>query len=102
MVRFWHELQRLLEVLDRGTKFPAVQLGDPEVVVVVSRTEDGPRLILNLLFAGMNQNFCAFLNFGFFGMLTDEIVETTDRPIEFLAVHQLEPGLICLYGIFKM
>ena len=102
VIGFGHELQRVLKMIDRGCKFPAIKVGDADVVIVVCRTQYGSASFMDFLLAGDYQNFGAFLDFGFFGIFRDQSRKTTDRTLKLFRVHQLNAGLVGMDRAFEV
>ena len=102
VVGFGSELQRVFQMLNGGCNLASIQVGDTDVVVVISGSENCSSLLLKFLFRRVNKDFRAFLNLRFFGMLRDEIFKASDRFFEFLGMHQFEAGFIGLDGVCKM
>ena len=87
MVGFGCELERVLQVLNGRRDLASIQVGDTDVVVVISGSENCSSLLLKFLFRRVNKDFRAFMNLRFFGMLRDEIFKASDRFFEFLGMH---------------
>ena len=102
MVSSGCELQGVLQVLNGRRNLASIQVGDTDVVVVISGSENCSRLLLKFFFRCVNKNFRAFLNLRFFGMLRDEFFKASDRLFEFLGMHQLEAGFVGLDGVRKV
>ena len=102
MVGFRSQLQGVLQVLDGGTQFATIQFGNAHVVVIVSRSEDGPRFFMKFFFASVNEDFRSFLNLRLFGMLRNEMFKTPDSFLKIFGVHQLDTGLVRLDGVGKV
>ena len=92
----------MTEMLNGGDEVPPVQIGDADVVMIFSRSEDGLSLLLKFLFASVDQNFRTLLNLRFVGVLRDDVFETSNRLLERFRVHQLDRCLIRLNGAGKV
>ena len=102
MVGLGSELQSVLQVLDGRRHLASIQVGDTDVVVVISGSENCSRLFVKFFFRRVNENFRAFLNLRFFGMLHDEFFETSDRFFEFVGMDVLDAGFVGLDSVCKM
>src|SRR5262245_14885 len=89
----------MLKCLNSEPKLAAIQVRNTTIVVIVSGPQYGSVFLLNLFLASVKQNFCALLNFGFFGIVCNQMVKASNSLFEFLAVHQLESSLVRLDGI---
>ena len=102
VVGFGVELQRMLQMLDRGRHLAPIQFGDADIIVIVSGSEHRPLVFVKLLFTSVNKDLRPFLNLGLFGMLRNQIFERTDSSSKIFRVHQLDSGLVCLDGVGEM
>ena len=81
-------------MLNCRSQLAVVQVCNAHVVMILGRSKDRLSLVMDLLFACVNQDLRALLDLGFLRVIRDKGLKTPDGLIERFRMHQLDSSFV--------